>query len=68
MSYHQFPLPKNCLQKVLSRIVLFKLVLSRLVQLSRQSFTIYPYTEGRCSLWILISINLPTLLGRLIIP
>jgi len=41
MSYHQISSAyKSCLQKVLSRLVLFKLVLCKLVQLSRQSFTI----------------------------
>ena len=41
MSYHQISSAyKSCLQKILSKLVLFKLVLSKLVQLSRQSFTI----------------------------
>lgn len=41
MHHHQISSAyKSCLQKILSRLVLFKLVLSRLVQLSRQSFTI----------------------------
>lgn len=41
MHHHQISSAyKSCLQKVLSRLVLFKLVLSRLVLLSRQSFTI----------------------------
>ena len=41
MSYHQISFAyKSYLQKILSRLVLFKLVLSRLVQLSNQSFTI----------------------------
>ena len=41
MHHHQISSAyKSCLQKILSMLVLFKLVLSRLVQLSHQSFTI----------------------------